>query len=194
MNVQNTPKNTEKNIERLQPKHYRTKFTLALAVLIIVFVGLYSQFFVAIGLFNYIADPPRVELDALRLERIGVDVDALENDIHRVVVSMNNAQQGTHFLSGAVAGFIFSQPTAGLTVGLLKEFVDLTGHYRAGTINKGYFIDTIVDVLFWFLGGFVGFYVLSAVHDFLHEHRIRGPRDLTVFVGKKSWKFLRRKK
>lgn len=151
-----------------------------------VVAGLYSQFFVSLGIFNFTANrPERIELDALGLSQFGVDVDTVENDINRFVASANNAQQGTHFLLGAISGLIFSRATAGFSVGIIKELYDFIQNYRGNHINYGYFIDAAIDISFWFAGGFVGFYFLSALYDVFHHYGIHNPKGLLVFLGKK---------
>jgi len=180
--------------KRPREKYYKTKLTLAALVLFAVFAGLYTPILAATGIFDYATDSPQVELDTLQLDELGVDTDSLEADINRIIMNMNSAQQGTHFLLGGVAGLIFSRSTAGLTVGVIKELVDFTDYSINGKLSREHLIDTSVDLAFWFLGGFVGFYVLGFVQDAFRENNIRGPRDLTFFLGNGSWTFLRRKK
>ena len=179
--------------KRVSPKYKRmikktkknNRFNLLFATLItiVVVAGLQSQILISWGILDLSHEKPVVELDVLA--RLGVDANALEEDVTRLVSKMSNAQQGTHFILGTISGFIFSQPTAGLTVGLLKESLDFINNSRSGRVNNEYFVDAAVDTAFWALGGFVGFYVLSALYGVFQENNISGPKDLIVFVGKK---------
>jgi len=182
MSKENTKEIIKQKIEQLRPKHYRTKFALALVILILVSVGLNTTLFISWGWFNFTSHPPvRIQFTNLQIpiiEQIGFNVDEFENDINRLVSNMNNAQQGTHFLMGMISGLIFSQPMAGLSVGIIKEAYDFTTNYRAGHLNKGYFFDAITDTSFWLAGGIVGFYILSGLYDLFRTHKIRSVRKL----------------
>lgn len=183
------------NRNREHGKIYREKkrLILAIAIFLIVLVGFHSRLFTALGIYNYSSQSPRIELDVLQLQRFGIDADALESDVNRLVVSMNNAQQGTHFLLGMISGLVFSHPLAGLSVGILKESYDFIKTARRGDVNKEYFIDASVDTAFWFLGGFVGFYLLSLFFDFLQSRNIRSPKRLLLLLGKGAWRAVRKK-
>lgn len=181
-------KKIEEELKSPKPKHRRAKTILAFIILAIVFWGLHSQLFISLGIFDFTArEPQRIELDVLQLDKIGVDVETFEADINHLVANMNNAQQGTHFLLGMISGLMFLQPTAGFTVGVIKELYDFTQNYRGGYLNKGYFLDAFVDIFFWFSGGFVGFYILSSLFNSLQTNSIRSPKDLVVHLGKKAW-------
>jgi len=164
----------------------RLKSLIAVVTLLVVFVGLYSQLFVSLGIFNFNHQKPVVELDAL--EVLGVDSNTLEKDITRMVANMSNAQQGNHFVFGVIAGLVFSQPAAGVTVGLIKEALDFFNNYADGLINGSYFIDSFVDIVFWALGGFVGFYLLVPLYDIFRENKIKNPKDLVMFLSKKIFR------
>jgi hypothetical protein len=164
-------------------KNHRFKLLMAVIITAVVFVGLQSQVLVRVGILSLNHQKPVVELDALA--KLGVDTDALERDVTRLVATMSNAQQGNHFIFGMISGLIFSQPAAGLTVGILKESVDFVNNYRDGRIGGSYLIDAVVDTTFWALGGFVGFYLLSAIYGIFRENDINNPKDLVVFLGKK---------
>ena len=169
-------------------KNRRLKLLVAIIITVVVVIGLNSRLFVSWGILDFNADKPVIELDVLA--RVGVNTDALEKDINRMVANVSNAQQGNHFIFGIISGLIFSQPTAGLTVGLIKESLDFVNNYRDNRINGGYFIDAFVDTIFWALGGFVGFYLLSVIYDMFRQNSIKSPKDLVVFLGRK---FSRRK-
>lgn len=165
----------------------RSRLFIAAAITSIVFVGLNSHLFISLGILNFSPEEPqKVELDALA--QLGVNVDWLERDLNRMVANMSNAQQGNHFAFGIISGLIFSQPTAGLSVGLIKETIDFLNNFRDGNINSGYFIDTLVDIIFWALGGFVGFYLLTSTYELFHSNNIKSPKDLAAFLGKKVFR------
>lgn len=164
-------------------KNHRFKLLAAVVITVMVYWGLQSQILVSAGVLNLNHQKPVVELDALA--RLGVDTDALEGDVTHLVATMSNAQQGNHFIFGMVSGLIFSQPAAGLTVGIIKESVDFVNNYRDGLISASYFVDSVVDTTFWALGGFVGFYLLTAIYGIFRENNINNPKDLVVFLGKK---------
>lgn len=167
-------------------KHSRSRFFAAVVITLVVLVGLHSRLFISLGFLNYTANKPQLELDALNLAALGFDADQIEKDVNRLIANMSNAQQGNHFMFGVVSGLIFSQPTAGLTVGLIKEAVDFLNNYRRDQINGGYFVDAVVDTVFWALGGFVGFYFLATIYEVFQSNNIRNPKDLVVFLGKKN--------
>ena len=164
-------------------KNHRLNLLISVLITIIVLVGLQFQVFVSWGILDFNHQRPVVELDALA--NLGVDIDVLESDITHLVATMGSAQQGSHFIFGMISGLIFSQPIAGLTVGVIKESVDFVNNYREGLIGRDYFIDSVVDTVFWALGGFVGFYLLSAIYGIFRENKINSLRDLVVFLGRK---------
>lgn len=167
----------------------RAKLTLALLILIIAFIGLNSRLFISWGLFSANGHKSQtIELDALQLERIGISPEPIEQKIEQLVANMNNAQQGTHFLLGMVSGLILAQPHAGLTVGIIKEIYDFLQGYRTSNLTSGYMTDAIVDTLFWFAGGLVGFYILSATYDELRNKNIRGAKGTIQFGLHKLFK------
>lgn len=167
-----------------EKKNYRFKLLISVIIVLVVLVGLNSRIFVRMGILDFNTEKPVIELDAFA--KVGVDVDSLERDINRMVANMSNAQQGNHFIFGMISGLIFSQPTAGLTVGIIKESLDFVNNYRDNRINGGYFIDAFIDTAFWALGGFVGFYLLSAVYEMFRANNIKNPKDLVLFLFRKS--------
>lgn len=186
MNSEETKKLIKEKVEKLKPKHYRAKLVLSLIILLTVAGGLYWRFFETLGIFDFTSSrPQQAQLDETLLARLGFDTTAFEQDVDRLVRNMNNAQQGTHFLLGMISGLVFSQPTAGFTVGLIKEAYDFIQNYRGGHINTGYVVDAAVDTSFWLAGGFVGFYFLSALYDIFREQGIRNPKDIFLYIGKK---------
>ncbi|MEK9194252.1 MAG: hypothetical protein AAB884_00360 [Patescibacteria group bacterium] len=167
-------------------KNYRQKLLIATIISVVVFVSLQTDLFVSLGLLNHASNKPQLQLNALNLAALGMDSRQIEKDVNRMIANMSNAQQGSHFFSGVISGLVFSQPWAGLTVGLIKESVDFTNNYRRDQINREYFIDATIDTIFWALGGYVGFYLLTAIYEIFRENKIRGPKDLIVFLGKKT--------
>ena len=176
----------EQNNKIAKTKHPRSRLLAAVIIALVVLVGLQSRLFISLGLLNYTAVKPQLELDALNLASLGLDADQIEKDVNRLIANMSNAQQGNHFFFGIISGLIFSQPAAGLTVGLMKEAVDFLNNYRGDRINSDYFIDAAVDTAFWALGGFVGFYLLTTIYEMFQLNNIRSPKDLILFLGKKS--------
>ena len=173
---------------RLRPKHYRAKLLLSLVILVFVGVGILFNWFVRTGVFNFSSHSNQlyVELGSLNLEQYGIPGDLIEGDLNRFISSMNNAQEGVHFLLGVISGFVFTQVTAGFSVGLIKEAYDLINTARLDQLNRGYLIDTTVDLIFWSLGGIVGFYLLTGLYDLFREHEIDGIRDLFRYVRRSA--------
>lgn len=169
---------------RIRPRHYRAKLLVSLIILIFVGAGIMFNWFVRTGVFNFSTSEKsiRVELNSLNLEAYGIPGNEIEADVNRFIAGTNNAQQGAHFLLGTISGFIFAQPTAGLTVGLIKEGYDFFTHYIDSDLSRGYLIDAVVDTTFWTLGGLVGFYLLTGLYDLFREHNINGVKDLALYA------------
>lgn len=178
---------------RLRPKHYRTKLLVSLVILAIVSFGIVFNWFARTGVLNFSPYDKQlqVQLSSLNLESYGIPGKEIENDINQFLASMSSAQQGTHFLLGIISGFVFSQPLAGLSVGIIKEIADFFVDAKLHGIGGGYFIDTGVDMLFWFLGGVVGFYLLTGLYDLFREHNIDGVKDLVKYGGRSLRKWIR---
>jgi hypothetical protein len=152
----------------------KLKVILASLVLLIVVVGLNTALFTSFGLFNLNTNPTFEDLE--------ITLDYLN-------IKLNGAQQGVHFLEGMVTAVIFAHPGTGFSVGFLKEIFDITGHIKAGTANIVTILDSLLDLSFWTIGGFAGFYAMIPLHGYLIKNNIKGVKDLTLFVSKK----LRRK-
>lgn len=97
----------------------------------------------------------------------------------------NIRNQGIHFLSGVILGYMFTHPATGLTFGILREFIDVLGFIRHSQLTYENLVDSFIDLTFWAGGGLVGFYLLANVQYLLYKNNIRGLKDLTTFVMKR---------
>ena len=95
------------------------------------------------------------------------------------------SNQGVHFLLGMISGFVFSHPASGMTVGILKEIADLSILIKHGELTTDQILISIIDVIFWSLGSFAGYYGIDIAHYFFGKHDIRGVKDLSEFLFRK---------
>jgi len=151
-------------------KDGKIKIVLAYLILLFVIIGLNTAFFASLGLFNFTTTPTFEDLDIT---------------LNYFNLKLNGAQQGVHFLEGMVAAVIFAHPVTGFSVGFLKEIFDFIGHLRDGTADRKAIFDALLDLSFWTVGGFAGFYAMIPLHGYLIRHRIRGVKDLTFFIARK---------
>jgi hypothetical protein len=103
-------------------------------------------------------------------------------------LKLNGAQQGVHFLEGMVTSLIFAHPLTGFSFGFLKELFDFGRYIKKDSWNRRSFADGLLDLSFWTLGGFAGFYAMIPLHGFLIKNQIRKLRDLVGFIRRGSQK------